>query len=241
MALQQEIEVITLIQEHDPSTEPAGAPRPQRAPDDDAPVTVYVVDDDPAVSESVRWLLESIHISPIICHDADELLEIYDGETPACLVLDVRMPRMSGTRLQRVLNELAPHASVIFMSAHGDIRLSVSTLQAGAQDFLEKPYEPQRLLDAVQRGIDSAFQNFQSHVERRDIINKIKTLTPREREILELVIEGVPSQQIARRLDLSVKTVDVHRARIKNKTDTEAIPVLMRDVLRSGVDLGEID
>lgn len=233
--------MITVIGEYDPSTQSDNASPPNHTSKEDVSVTVYIVDDDPAVSESVRWLLESIHISPILCHDADELLEIYDGETPACLVLDVRMPRMSGTRLQQVLNQLAPHASIIFMSAHGDVRLSVSTMQAGAQDFLEKPYEPQQLLDAVQRGIDAAGQNFQSHVERRDIINKIKTLTPREREILELVIEGMPSQQIARRLDLSVKTVDVHRARIKNKTDTEAIPVLVRDVLRSGVDLDEIE
>lgn len=233
--------MITVIQEHQPSTPPADAPCPKHELSEDASVTVYIVDDDPAVSESVRWLLESIHISPIICHDADSLLETYDGGSPACLVLDVRMPRMSGTRLQHLLNDIAPHASVIFMSAHGDIQLSVSTMQAGAQDFLEKPYEPQRLLDAVQRGIDAARQNFRRHAARQDIITKLKTLTPREREILELVIEGVPSQQIARRLDLSVKTVDVHRARIKNKTDVDAIPVLVRDVLRSGVNLEEIN
>lgn len=234
------IDVIKVTQDQRP-TQPDDSSRRRNGADEDASVTVYIVDDDPAVSESVRWLLESIHISPSVCHDADELLEIYDGSSPACLILDVRMPRMSGPRLQQLLNDIAPHASVIFMSAHGDIRLSVSTMQAGAQDFLEKPYDPQLLLDAVQRGIDAARENFRRHKDRRDIIDKLKTLTPREREILELVIDGVPSQQIARRLDLSVKTVDVHRARIKNKTDAEAIPVLVRDVLRSGVDLEDLN
>ena len=95
-------------------------------------VTVYVVDDDPELCESVEWLLDSISISPVVCHSADAFLAVYDGSHPACIVLDVRMPQMSGTRLQEKLNEFAPHVAIIFVSAHGDIRMSVSTLHAVA-------------------------------------------------------------------------------------------------------------
>ncbi len=204
-------------------------------PSDRAPATVYVVDDDPELCESVDWLLDSIGIKPLICHSADEFLTAYDGSHPACIILDVRMPQMSGTRLQERLNEFAPHVAILFVSAHGDIRMSVSTLQAGALDFLEKPYDPQRLLDAVQTGVEKASQRFETYRLQRSISDKVTALTPREREILALVVEGLPSQNIARRLGMSVKTVDVHRARIKAKTDAESISTLVRDILRFDV------
>lgn len=199
--------------------------------------TVYVVDDDPELCESVDWLLGSIGISPRICHSADDFLAQYSGDTPACIVLDVRMPRISGPRLQEKLNEFAPHVAIIFVSAHGDIRMSVSTLQAGAMDFLEKPYDPQRLLDAVQAGMEKAAERFRTHEHKRSVESKVALLTPREREILALVVEGLPSQNIARRLDISVKTVDVHRARIKSKTDADSISTLVRDILRFDVEV----
>ncbi|AKE91651.1 MULTISPECIES: response regulator transcription factor [Rhodococcus] len=202
-----------------------------------AETTVYVVDDDLELCESVDWLLESIGIRPVICHSGEQFLNAYDGSRPACIVLDVRMPRMSGTRLQEKLNEFAPHVAIIFVSAHGDIRMSVSTLKAGALDFLEKPYDPQRLLDAVQAGVEKARLRFTDHVVRESVRNKVSSLTPRERQILALVVEGLPSQNIARKLGMSVKTVDVHRARIKSKTDADSISTLVRDVLRYGVDV----
>ncbi|MEE3849709.1 response regulator [Gordonia sp. LSe1-13] len=201
------------------------------------PATVYVVDDDPELCESVDWLLDSIGIKPTICHSADQFLAAYTGDHPACIILDVRMPQMSGTRLQEKLNEFAPHVAIIFVSAHGDIRMSVSTMQAGAMDFLEKPYDPQRLLDAVQRGVEEARKRFQAFESRQSIQAKVDVLTPREREILALVIEGLPSQNIARRLGMSVKTVDVHRTRIKSKTDADSINTLVRDILRFDVNV----
>ncbi|MGU3583978.1 response regulator transcription factor, partial [Rhodococcus sp. C26F] len=197
----------------------------------DAPAseaTVYVVDDDPALCDSVDWILESIGIRPVICHSADVFLDVYDGTHPACIVLDVRMPGMSGTRLQERINEFAPHVVIIFVSAHGDIRMSVSTLQKGAMDFLEKPYDPQRLLDAVQSGVERARTRFAEHAARAALREKLQGLTPRERQILALVVEGLPSQNIARKLGMSVKTVDVHRARIKSKTDSDSIGTFVR-------------
>lgn len=201
---------------------------------EDADTRVYVVDDDPELLESVSWLLDSIGISAITCGSADEFVAAYQGQHPACLILDVRMPRMSGTRLQEILVETLPHVAVIFVSAHGDIKMSVRTMQRGAVDFLEKPYEPQHLLDVVEAGIVTARERWIDHRLLSDLQAKLDTLTPREREILRLVVEGLPSQNIARRLGMSVKTVDVHRARIKAKTDADSINTLVRDVLRFG-------
>lgn len=199
---------------------------------------VYVVDDDPELCESVEWLLESAAISSIVCHSADQFLAQFDPNRPACLILDVRMPQMSGTRLQEKLNELAPHVSIIFVSAHGDIDMSVSTIKAGAQDFLEKPYDPQRLIDAVQVGVDRAVERFKTYAKATELQDKIQQLTPREYDVLKLVIEGLPSQNIGRKLGMSVKTVDVHRTRIRAKTDADSIGTLVRDILRYDVQVG---
>lgn len=198
---------------------------------------VYVIDDDTDLCESVEWLLESASMSCTICHSADEFLELFDPRQPACLVLDVRMPRMSGTRLQTRLNQIAPHLSIIFVSAHGDINMSVTTMKAGAQDFLEKPYEPQQLIDAVQLGMENATHCYSMYEKARDLSSRIDQLTPREREVLVLAIEGLPSQTISRRLAMSVKTVDVHRTRIKMKTDADSIGTLVRDILRYNVEV----
>ena len=198
---------------------------------------VYIVDDDSEVCESVAWLLDSASIESVICHSAQELLDAFDESKPACLILDVRMPSMSGIRLQEKLNELSPHAVVIFVSANGDIRMSVDTIKAGAQDFLEKPYDSQRLLDAVQLGIESAERRFVEYSLAAEVRNKIALLTTREKEVLRLVVEGLPSQNIGRRLGMSVKTVDVHRTRIKSKTDADSVGTFVRDVLRFGVEI----
>ncbi|WP_026926776.1 response regulator transcription factor [Granulicoccus phenolivorans] len=201
--------------------------------------SVYVVDDDPDLLESVSWLLDSIGVACTTLDSAIAFLDEYTGDHPALLILDVRMPRMSGTRLQEELNKRFPFVAIIFVSAHGDIKMSVRTMQLGAIDFLEKPYESQQLLEVVQAGIETARERFEEHRERAEIQARLDSLTPREKEILNLVVEGLPSQNIARRLGMSVKTVDVHRARIKQKTDAESINTLVRDVLRYRAVIGD--
>lgn len=196
---------------------------------------VYVVDDDPELCESVRWLLASVGIEVTAFNLADDFLAAYDGSHPACLILDVRMPRMSGPRLQEVLAEIAPHVQIIFVSAHGDVRLSVKTMRQGALSFLEKPYDSQDLLDTIEAGLALAREVYDQHHNRQVVQERVASLTPREREILGLVVEGLPSQNIARKLGTSVKTVDVHRARIRSKTHAESINTLVRDILRFGV------
>lgn len=200
-------------------------------------VVVYVIDDDDDLRASLCWLLEGVGMNVRTFPDARTFLDAYEESTPACVIADVRMPHISGLQLQERLNERESSAQLIFCSAHGDIPMSVQTIQRGAITFLEKPYEPQRMIDIVQQGLSAAAESFSRKANRRGILGKLAVLTDREREVLRLVVEGMPSQNIARKLGTSVKTVDVHRGHIKTKTRTESIPVLVRDILQSDVDV----
>lgn len=200
-------------------------------------VVVHIVDDDDDLRASLVWLLGSVGIHALAHPDAGSFFAAYDQGRPACVVIDVRMPGVSGFQVQERLNELDSPAEVIFCSAHGDIQMSVRALQRGAVTFLEKPYEPQQMIDVVQETLTTAAARFRHHVERQEVVRRLSTLTGREREVLRLVVEGLPSQNIARRLGTSVKTVDVHRTRIKSKTESESIATLVRDVLQNGIEV----
>ncbi|MDH6625821.1 RNA polymerase sigma factor (sigma-70 family) [Streptomyces sp. LBL] len=195
---------------------------------------VYILDDDEELSESLAWLLESVGIPSERFRDARTFLRSYDRDRPACLVLDIRMPELSGFGVQEVLNETGSLLPVVFVSAHGDIRMSVRAMQKGAVDFLEKPYDPQHLLDVVQNAQRTARERFARETRQADLRAKLNALTVREREVLALSVEGVPNKVIAGRLGISAKTVDVHRARIREKTGAESIAALVRDVLTLG-------
>ncbi|MET7852217.1 response regulator [Streptomyces avermitilis] len=195
---------------------------------------VYILDDDAELCTSLAWLLESVGIRAQCFSDARAFLRSYDRDRPACLVLDVRMPEISGFGVQEMLNEAGAALPVVFVSAHGDIRMSVRALQNGAVDFLEKPYDPQHMLDVVQAAQRTARERFDELARRCDLLRRLDTLTSREREVLHLVVDGVPSKHIAGRLGISTKTVDVHRTRIREKTGAESIATLVRDVLRLG-------
>jgi two-component system response regulator FixJ len=197
---------------------------------------VHIVDDDHDLRQSLVFLLESLGIQTFTYPDATTFLTEYEPTEPAVLIVDVRMPGLSGLQLQEQLLGLDYPAPIIFCSAHGDIAMSVRALQRGAVNFLEKPYEPQQMLDVVQDQIREAERRFSEHACRQTVRERLASLTPREHEVLELVIDGLPSQLIARRLGTSVKTVDVHRARIKAKTRAESLGALVRDVLKYGVD-----
>ncbi|MFE6615248.1 response regulator transcription factor [Amycolatopsis sp. NPDC057786] len=196
---------------------------------------VYIVDDDEAIRQSLVFLLESVGIQALVYPDGPTFLEEFDPDEPSVLIIDVRMPGLSGLQLQEKLVAREFPAPVIFCSAHGDIPMSVRALRLGAVDFLEKPYEPQRMLEVVQAQLVVASERFSAAACRKAVGERIATLTPREREVLRLVIDGLPSQLIARRLGTSVKTVDVHRARIKAKTESDSLGTLVRDVLQHQV------
>lgn len=196
---------------------------------------VHVVDDDEDLRQSLVFLLGSVGIQAYTYPDGGSFLAEVDPAEPAVLVVDVRMPGLGGFALQERLRDLDYPAPVVFCSAHGDIPMSVRALRGGAVDFLEKPYEPQRMLDVLQEQLGHARRRFAEHGERRDVHDRLGPLTPREREVLRLVVDGLPSQNIARQLGTSVKTVDVHRARIKAKTRAESLGTLVRDVLQHRV------
>ncbi|WP_328504620.1 response regulator [Streptomyces sp. NBC_00457] len=196
---------------------------------------VYILDDDEELSESLAWLLESVGIRSERFGDTATFLRSYDRDRPACLILDVRMPELSGFDVQRILNDAGAPLPVVFVSAHGDIRMSVRALQRGAVDFLEKPYDPQHLLDVVQAARRTARERFERAAGQRALRARLDGLTAREREVLALSAEGIANKQIASRLGISAKTVDVHRARIREKTGTDSIATLVGETVRLGL------
>jgi RNA polymerase sigma factor (sigma-70 family) len=204
---------------------------------DQSQPVVHIVDDDEDLRQSLVFLLSTVGIQALTYPDASSFLAEFDPDEPAVLIVDVRMPGLSGFQLQEQLEARGYPAPVIFCSAHGDIPMSVRALRRGAVDFLEKPYDPQQILEVVQEQMLMASQRFSAAAGRREVSARIDQLTKREREVLRLVVDGLPSQQIARQLGTSVKTVDVHRARIKAKTESESLGVLVRDVLQHQIEL----
>ena len=196
---------------------------------------VYIVDDDRELCASLAWLLDSVNITSEYYFSVQSFLEEYRRDIPACLVLDVRMPEVGGFQLQETLLADESPIPIIFVSAHGDIKMSVRALQRGALTFIEKPYDPQHMLDVIQDALRVARQRFGERRNRTELQGRIDTLTVREKEILALVLDGLPSKNIAKELGISVKTVDVHRTRIKEKTGAESIAVLVRDILQAGI------
>jgi FixJ family two-component response regulator len=192
---------------------------------------VYIVDDDAGMRTSLSWLLDSVGIKSLCFASAAEFLAAFDPTISACLVLDVRMPQASGFDVQGALNEQGATLPIIFVSGHGDIPMSVRALQHGAIDFVEKPYNSQQMLDRVQRALKLAAQRHAADQKRRELMKRIASLTAREREVLRGVVDGKGSKLIAADLSISVKTVDVHRASIKEKLGASSIAALVRDVM----------
>lgn len=192
---------------------------------------VYIVDDDEGVRTSLAWLLNSVNIQTECFDGPENFLTSFDASKPSCLILDVRMPEISGFQLQEKLNALGAAIPVIFVSGHCDIPMAVRALQNGAVDFFEKPYNSQTILERIQCTLKAVVGNHQEKIRRQQLHNRLKLLTTREREIMEKVILGASSKIIARELNISTKTVDVHRASIKEKLGCQSTASLVRDVL----------
>lgn len=194
--------------------------------------TVFVLDDDQAARESLRWLLESVG-HRVNCHaSALEFLESYDGSVPGCLVLDVRMPGMGGLELQYHLLERGWCLPVIVVTGHGDVPMAVRAMKAGAVDFLQKPYNDQTLLDRIQQALDLCSQRRRSHGELAVIRANYEHLTQREREVAALVAAGKANKVIAIELELSPKTIEVHRANVMYKMQAHSLPELVQMWMR---------
>jgi FixJ family two-component response regulator len=193
--------------------------------------SVCVVDDDEAVARSLRALLESVGLAVETFATAQAFLDRADTARAGCLVLDVRMPGMSGLDLQEAMAARGQTIPIVFITGHGDVRMAVRAVKAGAVDFIEKPFRDQDLLDAIQKALADDVVRRSSGDERAVVVARIKSLTPREREVMELVVEGKASKVIARLLGISAKTVEFHRARVMDKMQAHSALDLVRTVL----------
>ncbi len=192
---------------------------------------VFVVDDDEAVRSALRLLLKSVGLTATALPTAQQFLDTYDPLQPGCLVLDVRMPGMSGLELQQQLNLRGAVIPVIFITGHGDVPMAVEAMQQGAFDFLQKPFRDQDLIDRIQKALAKDKQNRAELGERSRNRERFESLTPREREVLALVASGKPNKVMAGDLGLSQRTVEIHRARVMEKMGVSSLAQLVRIVM----------
>jgi RNA polymerase sigma factor (sigma-70 family) len=196
--------------------------------------TVFIVDDDQAVARSLRWLIETVRLQVETFASAQAFLDGYDAAKPGCLVLDVRMPGMSGLELQeRLAARRGYHVPIIFITGHGDVQMAVRAVQAGAFDFVEKPFNDQDLLDRIQRAIAHDAGQRGKEAQRSQLKALFASLTPREREVLDLVVEGLSNKAIANALGLSAKTVEVHRAKVMEKLHARSLSDLVKMAMQN--------
>ncbi|MCU7931941.1 MAG: response regulator transcription factor [Candidatus Thiodiazotropha sp. (ex Codakia rugifera)] len=193
--------------------------------------TVFVVDDDEEVRNALKLLFESVGL-PVICYaSAVEYLERFNAALPGCLVVDIRMPGMSGLDMQEKLIEQPIHPPVIIISGHGDVPMAVRAVQAGAVNFIEKPFRDQILLDSVHRAIAMDAERRGEASRLSEIHEHLDQLTPREREVLDLVITGMRNKNISEQLGITLSTVEAHRSRVMEKMQADSLSHLMRMML----------
>ena len=205
------------------SSSPPSAARPE-------PV-VFVVDDDRAARESLSWLIGSIHLCVVSFASAAEFLAAYPPGQPGCLITDVRMPGLSGLDLQAELKRRGVEIPVIVVTGHGDVPMAVRAMKAGALDFVEKPFNDQVLIDLVQKAVAKSLAAARGQVEKRDIRARRDQLTPRERQVLDMIVAGDSNKGIAHVLGISEKTVEAHRAHVMDKMQARSLAELMKLVI----------
>ena len=193
--------------------------------------TIFVVDDDHAVRKSLDVLLRSVGLPVETFRSAQEFLDAYDPARPGCLVLDVRMPGMSGLELQQTLRARGTDIPVIIITGHGDVPVATRALKDGAIEFLEKPFSKQILLEQVREALKRDAAHRSRCSQQQNLTSRLALLTPRERQVMELVVAGKVSKEVAAELGLSKKTVDVHRARVMHKLQVETLAELVELVV----------
>lgn len=193
---------------------------------------VWVVDDDEAVCDSLQLMLKTVGLEARAFSDGKSFLEKFDDSIPGCVVVDLRMHGMSGLELQEELHQRRSMLPVIFITGHGTVDSAVHAMRAGAIDFLQKPFDDQELLDTIQRAIRRDRDSRASLVAREALVQRYETLTSREREVMNLVVEGHANKVIASDLDISERTIEIHRSRVMKKMEAESLPHLVRMALQ---------
>lgn len=200
--------------------------------------TVFVVDDDTAMCQSIRWLLESVGLAAETYTSVDQFLARFDPTRPGCLIVDIRMPVRSGLDLQAELVVRQATLPIIVISGYADVPVAVRALKAGAIDFFEKPFSDQLLLDRVRQAIDIDARARSAATARADVVARLATLTRRERDVLDRVAEGKTNKLIAAELGIGMKTVEVHRAHVMEKMGVDSVASLIRALLSADDDGG---
>ncbi len=190
--------------------------------------TVFVVDDDEAIRDSLDVLLKTVGLNATTFGSGDEFLEAYDAGWEGCILLDIRMPGTSGMEVQKRLAESGCRLPIIFITGHGDIPMAVEAMHVGAFDFIQKPFRDQDLLDRIDEALATRQEQEQQTARKKTIHKQFQTLTPREREVMQLVVHGAANKVIAMDLDVSQRTVEIHRSRVMEKMQARSLAELVR-------------
>jgi FixJ family two-component response regulator len=197
--------------------------------------TVFVIDDDPSVRRAIKRLVESVGPRVEVLHSAKDFRPASHPDVPSCIILDVRLPGMSGLDFQRRLAEAEIGIPIIFITAHGDIPMSVRAMKAGAVEFLTKPFRDQDLLDAIEVALERDRARRRRETELATLQGRFESLTPREREILPFVISGFLNKQVAAQIGTSETTAKVHRSQLMRKMGADSLAELVRMAERMGI------
>ncbi|MDL0430351.1 response regulator FixJ [Marinobacter sp. TBZ242] len=197
----------------------------------DTQQTVYVVEDDEAVRDSLELLLKSDGKPVKTYENANAFLKDYSEKMAGCIVLDIRMPGMDGMELQKKLNEKHSILPIIFVTGHGDVPMAVDAMKEGAVDFIQKPYREEALLQKIEAALQQDREQRKTLGEKQEILRRVKSLTPREHEIMDRMIAGQANKVIAIELEISQRTVEIHRSRVMHKMGTHSLAHLVRMVL----------
>jgi FixJ family two-component response regulator len=202
---------------------------------------VFVVDDDTSVLESIAFLLRTVGIRAETYVSAGEFLDAFDPTAAGCLVLDVRMPGMSGLELQEKLLTMGSSLPIIFLTAHGDVPTAVRAVKSGAVDFIQKPFHDQELVDKIHRALESNARARAAAAARSEVAGRIDSLTPRERQVMEAIIAGKANKVIAGDLGVSQRTVEIHRKHVMEKLAADSLAHLVQMVMRARSNRNEAD
>lgn len=198
--------------------------------------TIFLVDDDEAVRNSLRMLISTYGLQVQSLHSAEAFLDAWQPDAIGCLVLDIRMGGISGLTLQDLLQERGIEVPIIFITGHGDINACRRAFRGGAVDFLTKPIDEQSLMSSIRKGISQDIERHRARAEVNNLREKLAQLSDREKEVLALMLEGLPNKLIARQIDLSTRTVESHRARIFIKLEADSLAQLVRRVVKLELD-----